>query len=50
MHHNIVEVKMIYNIYKLHNITFEYIYNKVINITFILSSDFFSEKSNKYIR
>jgi len=30
MHHNIVEVKMIYNIYKLYSITFKYIYNKVI--------------------
>ncbi len=44
------EVKMIYNIYKLYNTAFKYIYNKVINITSVLSSDFFSEKSSKYIR
>jgi len=50
MHHNIVEVKMIYNIYRLHNTAFEYIYSKVINITSVSSFDFFSEKSDKYIR
>ncbi len=38
MHHKIIEVKIIYNIYKLYSIAFKYIYNKVINIIFILSS------------
>jgi len=50
MHCNIVEVKMIYNIYKLHSIAFKYIYNKVINIVSVSSSDFFLKKSSKYIR
>jgi len=50
MHHNIIEVKMIYNIHRLYSTAFEYIYSKVINIAFILSSDFFLKKSSKYMR